>query len=185
MDKPKNVRSYETTKQYSEEQAEWKEKMLAEEKLNNEKKAQLKLEEEQEDESKMAYFLFTTLSAEMVDYKGPSGEVYYIQKGHPFKVGSSEDIAFFEGNKRFKRVKKLFGKVVAESQPDVDSLFKKELEGIKGLSKTAISYLVEKYISKDNFLAEVLEYGMDEKLSSKASKALSKYFEKETIKGDE
>jgi len=121
----------------------------------------------------MAKFLFLTQAARLASYKGPSGFLYVINIGIPFKVDNSDDIDFFKGNKRFKEVK-LFTKVAPPPKPD-EEIFKDELKAL-GLLAKSVKKISDLYINKKN-LVDHLEQGykLDRKITRSESKLLTEY----------
>ena len=172
----KKLRSFHTTKQYAEEQKEYKEKILAEQARNEENaKKEAEALAKEEDKS-MARFIFVTLQESMTTYRGPSGFNYVISKEMPFKVKNKEDVEFFKKNPRFKKVS-MFKK--GKVQKDVDEKLKIELSNIKGLPKKIIAKVVKLYLSLAN-LKEMVEegYDLDKSISKGHQIKIKKYIKK-------
>ena len=107
-------------------------------------------------------FIFTTNTASVTTYDGPSGFRYVIYGNKPFDVPIKEDIAFFKSNHRFSEVTmaKKISEIIKPPEPkkDIDELFKEELDKVKLKDKTR-ELILKAYISKKDF-TEDLEEGL-------------------------
>lgn len=107
----------------------------------------------------MTKFIFVTQQSRTASRQAPSGEVFVITKGLPFKVKDPRDVEYFDNNHRFRRVG-LLENPKQEPQKDEEDALMEELSMVPELEKEDKENLVKLYRSKDH-LVETLEQGYD------------------------
>ena len=129
----------------------------------------------------MAKFIFETMQSSSATYDGPSGTRYTFYESAPTVVTNKDDIEFFRGNYRFKEQGILSG--AGKPKPDIDEVFRRELNEIEGLSIETIEILVETYLSKKNMEDELIEGNkLPEAVSDKEQDIIAKYLDKKAEK---
>ena len=140
------------------------------------------VEPKKKEEVKVTKFRFLSQFSRLANYTGPSGMNYIINIGIPFIVKDKADIAFFESNKRFKKVTILSKE--PEKPKDLDEQLKEYLEGIQGISEKTVEEVVKQYISKDNLVDELQQgYKMVKSIPNTHAEKIKEHVLKE-IKGD-
>lgn len=102
-----------------------------------------------------AKFTFNTLTQSSTRYRAPSGNEYVFYKGQPTIVTDSEDIRYFDDNKRFTREKR---NAKTTPQPGADEQLLSELKKIKGVGPTTATKIVDQFTTKEE-LASHLDAG--------------------------
>ncbi len=157
-------------------------KRLKERELKKKEEIPVEPEKKKVEEVKVTKFQFLTQFSRLANFTGPSGMNYIINIGIPFNVTDESDIAFFESNKRFKKVT-LFSKE-PEKPKDLDVKLKEYLEGIQGISEKTVEEVVKQYISKDNLVDELQQgYKMPKSIPISHAGKIRAYVLKE-IAGD-
>ena len=180
----KDEKTFNITKQPAEKEAEHKERALAEQADNERLALESASKAAEEDDVKVAKFIFNTMQESITRYPGVSGIKYTINKGLPFKVKDPVDVEGFSNNHRFTRYH-LFSKK-PKPQKDVDELLTEKLKGIKGLSKKVVDEVVKLYLSEDKLKDHIFEYGrLENTIPKKASEIIIKFFSKADVSAEE
>jgi hypothetical protein len=132
----------------------------------------------------MAKFIIPEQEEILSVRSGVSGLKYDSYKGSSFEVDNEADIAYFENNKRYKKV--LFKKeapVVDEAKIEAD--FLSELKGIKGVSEKVAGDIVNVYPTKESLITALEQGDIGTEVPKKVQGILIKNYIDLDIKEDD
>ena len=132
----------------------------------------------------VARFSFITQTSGTANYTGPSGMNYISNLGTPFEVRNKADIKFFEDQPNRFRKQGILSKA-PEKPKDLDVQLMDYLKGIKGVSRVSREKVVKEYISKNNLVDEIQQYGykLHKSIPTGHAKKIGEFVLKE-LKGD-